>query len=163
MPIDTAFAERRYQQVSEVKTAVETIVQVPATATRPSDLGIEGKIPSRAKRQFLIGASVGMLLLSVIGCLHYRVAHFRESGDLLQRYPSQLTAGDLADEHARSWRFTEADLCCDARRFPRCRKAIPRRVPVRRVLPATSEEPIRYTSLKESVSIVMKRRHADEL
>ena len=30
--------------------------------------------------------------------------------DLLQRYPTKLTAGDVALERARTWEFTSADI-----------------------------------------------------
>jgi serine/threonine protein kinase len=101
--------DRRYQQVSEVRTAVETIVQDSTLEPNWSKPRTHRRASAQPTRGVLVGACLMLLTLCLIGCLHYRASH-PAAVDLLQRYPTGLTAGDAEADHARSWQFTEADL-----------------------------------------------------
>ncbi len=50
------------------------------------------------------------LTLLLSSCLFAALPQRSEAIDLLERYPTSLTAGDLVTAHAREWRFTDADV-----------------------------------------------------
>jgi len=57
----------------------------------------------KAKRTFVIRLSIAAMLLVILTQPVIAV-------DLLERYPTKLTAGDAGPDHARPWKFTPGDI-----------------------------------------------------
>jgi len=57
----------------------------------------------KAKRTFVISLSIVAMLPAILTQPVIAV-------DLLERYPTQLTAGDAEPDHARPWKFTPGDI-----------------------------------------------------
>ena len=121
--------ERRYQQVSEVKTAVETILRTPASPVavdqRPADSWSHGPLHAPVRRSVVILAvlaGVVFLTLVVVLTLFFRV-HMEPPGRLLTQFEfqqllesNQITQAtiiyrpedpDLREVRGRYWKLEE--------------------------------------------------------
>jgi hypothetical protein len=68
------------------------------------------KIPSIIAQWSKAAVAADTRVLMVAFTLILSPAAMRGDVDLLQRYPTQLTAGDANGDHARSWEFTDGDI-----------------------------------------------------
>ena len=120
--------ERRYQHASQVKLDVETILQGGTPEALPAPAPAVGLADGtgKARPEFWKQAVTALALTAtvlLVGITTYLAATRlwpRLAGstpaasdqplDLLQRYPTTLTAGDAVPERAREWEFTDADI-----------------------------------------------------